>query len=91
MAYCICISFQLKLAGINVLSSKIFTEAEILPLLIGAVAVGPTEVEVAGDLAIKKIDLEKVLENKDTVNNLFNLYLGLSLQVTYIVLTIVSY
>ncbi|VDK85675.1 unnamed protein product [Litomosoides sigmodontis] len=70
----------LKLAVINILSSKIFDEAEILPLLIGAVALGPTEVEVAGDLAIKKIDLEKVLENKDTVNSLFNLYLGLSLQ-----------
>ncbi|CAG9538848.1 unnamed protein product [Cercopithifilaria johnstoni] len=70
----------LKLAVINILSSKIFTEAEILPLLIGAIALGPNEVEVAGDVAIKRIDLEKILRNKDTVNSLFNLYLGSSLQ-----------
>lgn len=80
-------SFQLKLAVINILSSRIFTEAEILPLLIGAIALGPSEVEVAGDVAIKKIDLEKVLRNKDTVNSLFNLYLGVSLQVFFIVFT----
>ncbi|MCP9264700.1 hypothetical protein DINM_022843 [Dirofilaria immitis] len=70
---------SLKLSIIKVLSS-IFTEAEILPLLIGATANGPSEVEIAGDVAIKKIDLQKVLRNKDTVNSLFNLYLGLSLQ-----------
>ncbi|KAL3985719.1 Proteasome stabiliser family protein [Acanthocheilonema viteae] len=70
----------LKLAVIKIVSSKIFTEAEILPLLIGATALGPSDVEVAGDVAIKKIDLEKVLRNKDTVNSLFNLYLGLSSQ-----------
>ncbi|EFO27762.2 hypothetical protein LOAG_00726 [Loa loa] len=70
----------LKLSVIKVLSSVIFTEAEILPLLIGAIALGPSEVEIAGDIAIKKIDLEKVLRNKNTVNILFNLYLGLSLQ-----------
>ncbi|VDP20037.1 unnamed protein product, partial [Onchocerca flexuosa] len=70
----------LKLSVIKLLSSVIFTEAEILPLLIGAIALGPSEVEIAGDVAIKKIDLEKVLRNKDTVKSLFNLYLGLSLQ-----------
>lgn len=70
--------------------SSVFSEAEILPLLIGATALGPSEVEVAGDVAIKKIDLEKVLRNKDTVNSLFSLYLGLSRQVTFIMLTVVT-
>ncbi|VIO98641.1 Uncharacterized protein BM_BM3047 [Brugia malayi] len=70
----------LKLSVIKVLSSMVFAEAEILPLLVGAIALGPGEVELAGDIAIKKIDLEKVLTNKDTVNSLFNLYLGLSHQ-----------
>uniref|UniRef100_A0A158Q7N0 Non-specific serine/threonine protein kinase n=1 Tax=Elaeophora elaphi TaxID=1147741 RepID=A0A158Q7N0_9BILA len=72
----------LKLAVINVLP-RIFTEAEMLPLLIGATALGPSEVEIAGDVAIKKIDLEEVLRNKDTVDTLFSLYLGLPLQVTF--------
>uniref|UniRef100_A0A1I8EZK5 Vac14_Fab1_bd domain-containing protein n=1 Tax=Wuchereria bancrofti TaxID=6293 RepID=A0A1I8EZK5_WUCBA len=70
----------LKLSVIKVLSSMVFAEAEILPLLVGAVALGPGEVELAGDVTMRKIDLEKVLRNKDTVNSLFNLYLGLSHQ-----------
>lgn len=78
---------QLKLSVIKVLSSTIFTEAEILPLLIGATALGSDEVEIAGDIAIKKIDLKKALENRSTVNTLFSLYLGLSLQVTFSNLT----
>uniref|UniRef100_A0A915PHK3 ARM repeat superfamily protein n=1 Tax=Setaria digitata TaxID=48799 RepID=A0A915PHK3_9BILA len=70
----------LKLSVIKILSSEIFTEAEILPLLIGATALGPSEVEMAGDIIIKKIDMENVLKNVNTINSLFNLYLGSSPQ-----------
>lgn len=77
-------SFQLKLAVVKVITSGIFAEAEILPLLIGAVALGPGEVEIAGDVAIKRINLDEVLNSKDVVKSLFNLYLGGSSQAIFL-------
>lgn len=52
-----------------------------MPLLIGAVAVGPDEVEMSGDMALKKINLIDALKNKGTIDALFRLCLATSEEV----------